>query len=227
MSDAAPRPKLAETSGMLSGPDAVSCFPPNDSSEKKVTRVNAAIRAVLSSPGGIPIAAVDEYRPTPADACSPANDQTASDCIALLKIIYPLVYIGSDIPNDAADMSAEDNVATLLEELVSGDTKPDTQHVVVSGPAGEELFPTGSMPVINTDLPAVNTPTSDGYLLIFDEIVNQLDMLGGDGARIVSAGDQDGRLAAALGFIKNQQELNEKMYALMVELSNALSSGKN
>lgn len=137
-------------------------------------------------------------------------------------------------------MSAEDNVASLLEELVSEDVgaavstsaiasvnapvaSVEPQSVVVSGPAGDAVFPAGSAPVVDTNLPVVDAPAAEPYLAIFDEIVGQLDTLGADSTKIAAAGDQDGRLAAALGFIKNQQELNEKMYALLVEMSNMMA----
>ena len=219
MSDAAPRPKLTDKSGTFAGPTTTSCFPPNDSSEKNVARVNAAIFAVLTSPGGIPRAAVDEYRAYPADACSPANDVNVSGAaIELVKIICCEVYsILSDTYPDTI-MSAE-VVANLLEELA--DDSAQAGSVKVSGPAGEVVIPAGSPVVIDTNMPAP-AESNDAYLALFDDIANQLDVLGSDIGRISSAGDQDGRLAAALTFIRNQHELNEKLYTLVVEMSNAM-----
>lgn len=115
-------------------------------------------------------------------------------------------------------MSAE-VVANLLEELAVDSAQSGS--VKVSGPAGEVVIPAGSAVVIDTTMPAP-VEVNDGYLAMFDDIANQLDILGGDISKISSAGDQDGRLAAALAFIRNQHELNEKLYALVVEMSNAM-----
>lgn len=117
-------------------------------------------------------------------------------------------------------MSAESDVSILLEELVAGE--PAKQNtVVVSGPSGVAEFPAGSVPVVNTEV-APAAPNDD-YLVLCDEIVNRLDMLTANTEQIDRAADQDGRLAAALLFIKNQQELNEKLYAAWVEMSNMLA----
>lgn len=111
-------------------------------------------------------------------------------------------------------------VVNLLEELAVDAAQSGS--VKVSGPAGDTVISAGSAVVVNTNMPA-HVDANDGYLALFDDIANHLDVLGGDIGKISSAGDQDGRLAAALTFIRNQHELNEKLYALVVEMSNAMA----
>lgn len=123
----------------------------------------------------------------------------------------------------ATTMSAQDDVQILLEELATDAPTTPSASITVRGPSGEVVFDAGSSPVIDTNVPEVACAEADGYLQHFNEITSQLDSLDAIVGQIATAGDQDARLANALRFISNQQELNEKMYILLVKMDAALS----